>query len=76
MLAEKKRKRGRPFTLFKHESRGRPREDIQRAFLFYLKYSKARHVLKECQERDLTITHYFDDLVTQDINLKSKRKVE
>jgi len=76
MLAEKKKKRGRPFNLFKHDTRGRPKESIQRAFLFYLKYSKARHVLNECEEHDLTITQYFDDLVTQDINLKSKRKVE
>ena len=76
MLAEKKKKRGRPFNLFKHDTRGRPKESIQRAFLFYLKYSKARHVLKECQERGITITHYFDDLVSKDIDLKSKRKDE
>ena len=76
MLAEakKKGKRGRPFTLFKHSTRGRPKESILRAFLFYLKYSKARHVLRVCQERDLTITEYFDDLVSKDLNLKSKRK--
>ena len=69
MLAatKKKGKRGRPFTLFKHENRGRPKESILRAFLFYLKYSKARHVLKVCQEREITITHYFDDLVSKDI---------
>ena len=76
MLAVKKKKRGRPFSLFKHSSRGRPKESIQRAFLFYLKYSKARHVLKVCQERGITITHYFDDLVSKDIDLKSKRKEE
>ena len=76
MLAEakKKGKRGRPFTLFKHENRGRPKESILRAFLFYLKYSKARHVLQVCQEREITITEYFDDLVSKDLNLKSKRK--
>ena len=76
MLAVKKKKRGRPFSLFKHSSRGRPKESIQRAFLFYLKYSKARHVLKVCQERGITIPHYFDDLVSKDIDLKSKRKEE
>ena len=76
MLAVKKKKRGRPFSLFKHSSRGRPKESIQRAFLFYLKYSKARHVLKVCQERDLTITQYFDDLVTKDLGSKSNRKEE
>ena len=78
MLAatKKKGKRGRPFSLFKHSSRGRPKESIQRAFLFYLKYSKARHVLKVCQEREITITHYFDDLVSKDIELNSKRKVK
>ena len=65
--AKKKGKRGRPFTLFKHDTRGRPKESILRAFLFYLKYSKARHVLKVCQEREITITHYFDDLVSKDI---------
>ena len=76
MLAEakKKGKRGRPFTLLKHSTRGRPKESILRAFLFYLKYSKARHVLKVCQERDITITEYFDDLVSKDLNLKSNRK--
>ena len=67
MLAVKKKKRGRPFSPFKHSSRGRPKESIQRAFLFYLKYSKARHVLKVCQEHDITITQYFDDLVSNDI---------
>ena len=76
MLAVKKKKRGRPFSPFKHSSRGRPKESIQRAFLFYLKYSKARHVLKVCQERDLTITQYFDDLVTKDLGSKSNRKEE
>ena len=76
MLAVKKKKRGRPFSPFKHSSRGRPKESIQRAFLFYLKYSKARHVLKVCQEREITITHYFDDLVSKDIELNSKRKVK
>ena len=78
MLATTKKKanRGRPFSLFKHSTRGRPKESIQRAFLFYLKYSKARHVLKVCQERGITITHYFDDLVSKDIDLKSKRKEE
>ena len=76
MLAVKKKKRGRPFSLFKHSSRGRPKESIQRAFLFYLKYSKARHVLKVCQERDLTITQYFDDLVSKDLGSKSNRKEE
>jgi len=76
MLAVKKKKRGRPFSLFKHSSRGRPKESIQRAFLFYLKYSKARHVLKVCQGRDLTITQYFDDLVTKDLGSKSNRKEE
>ena len=76
MLAVKKKKRGRPFSPFKHSTRGRPKESIQRAFLFYLKYSKARHVLKVCQERDLTITQYFDDLVTKDLGSKSNRKEE
>ena len=74
MLAVKKKKRGRPFSPFKHSSRGRPKESIQRAFLFYLKYSKARHVLKVCQEREITITQYFDDLVTTDLESNSIRK--
>ena len=76
MLAVKKKKRGRPFSPFKHSSRGRPKESIQRAFLFYLKYSKARHVLKVCQERGITITQYFDDLVSKDLESKSNRKVK
>ena len=76
MLAVKKKKRGRPFSLFKHSTRGRPKESILRAFLFYLKYSKARHVLKVCQERGITITQYFDDLVSKDLDLKSNRKVK
>tara|TARA_R110000765_G_scaffold249423_1_gene351190 strand:+ start:116 stop:349 length:234 start_codon:yes stop_codon:yes gene_type:complete len=76
LAATKKKKRGRPFSLFKHSTRGRPKESIQRAFLFYLKYSKARHVLNECQERDLTITQYFDNLVSKDLDLKSQRKVK
>ena len=67
LAATKKKKRGRPFNLFKHSTRGRPKESIQRAFLFYLKYSKARHVLKVCQEHNITITQYFDDLVSNDI---------
>ena len=67
LAATKKKKRGRPFNLFKHSTRGRPKESIQRAFLFYLKYSKARHVLKVCQEHNITITQYFDDLVSKDI---------
>jgi hypothetical protein len=74
MLAEKKKKLGRPFSLFKHTTRGRPKESIQRAFLFYLKYSKARHVLKVCQERDITITQYFDDLVSTDLDSNTIRK--
>jgi len=74
MLAEKKKNPGRPFSLFKHSTRGRPKESIQRAFLFYLKYSKARHVLKVCQERGITITQYFDDLVSTDLDSNSIRK--
>jgi len=72
MLAATK-KQGRPFLPFKHSKRGRPKESILRAFIFYLKYSKARHVLKECKERDITITQYFDDLVSKDIDLKSQQ---
>ncbi len=74
MLAEKKKNPGRPFSLFKHSGRGRPKESIQRAFLFYLKYSKARHVLKVCQERDITITQYFNDLVSTDLDSNTIRK--
>jgi len=74
MLVATKKKRGRPFSLFKHTTRGRPKESIQRAFLFYLKYSKARHVLKVCQERDITITQYFNDLVSTDLDSNSIRK--
>ena len=74
MLVATKKKRGRPFSLFKHTTMGRPKESIQRAFLFYLKYSKARHVLKVCQERDITITQYFNDLVTTDLDSNSIRK--
>jgi hypothetical protein len=74
MLAVKKKKRGRPFSLFKHSTRGRPKESIQRAFLFYLKYSKARHVLKVCQKHDITITQYFNDLVSTDLDSNSIRK--
>ena len=67
------KKQGRPFLPFKHTGRGRPKESILRAFIFYLKYSKARHVLKECKERDITITQYFDDLVSKDIDLKLRK---
>ena len=74
MLAEKKKNRGRPFSPFKHERRGRPKESILRAFLFYLKYSKASHVLKVCKERGITITQYFDDLVSKDIDSTRKEK--
>ena len=73
MLAKAK-KQGRPIIPFKHVGRGRPKESILRAFLFHLKYSKARHVLKECEERSITITQYFNDLVTKDIE-KKQRKV-
>tara|TARA_Y100000593_G_scaffold6528_1_gene12389 strand:- start:587 stop:862 length:276 start_codon:yes stop_codon:yes gene_type:complete len=66
MLA-KARSKGRPFKMFKHVGRGRPKESILRAFLFHLKYSKAKHVLTECEARSLTITQYFDDLVSKDI---------
>ena len=79
MLAEKKKKLGRPFSPFKHEKRGRPKESILRAFLFYLKYSKASHVLKICKERGITITQYFDDLVSKDIIVKkilSSKEIE
>ncbi len=72
MLAKAKSK-GRPFKTFKHVGRGRPKESILRAFLFYLKYSKARHVLKECSERSITITQYFDDLVSKDIEKNKGR---
>tara|TARA_R100000656_G_scaffold98169_2_gene71226 strand:+ start:432 stop:692 length:261 start_codon:yes stop_codon:yes gene_type:complete len=74
MLAEKKKNRGRPFSPFKHERRGRPKESILRAFLFYLKYSKASHVLKVCKERGITITQYFDVLVSKDIESHRKEK--
>ena len=67
------KKQGRPFLPYKHTGRGRPKESILRAFIFYLKYSKARHVLKECKERDITITQYFDDLVSKDIDLKLRK---
>ena len=73
MLATAK-KRGRPILPFKHVGRGRPSESILRAFLFHLKYSKAKHVLTECEQRELTITQYFNDLVTKDIE-KKQRKV-
>ena len=73
MLAKAK-KQGRPIIPFKHVGRGRPKESILSAFLFHLKYSKARHVLKECEERSITITQYFNDLVTKDIE-KKQRKV-
>ena len=73
MLAKAK-KQGRPIIPFKHVGRGRPKESILRAFLFHLKYSKARQVLKECEERSITITQYFNDLVTKDIE-KKQRKV-
>ena len=73
MLAKAK-KQGRPIIPFKHVGRGRPKESILRAFLFHLKYSKARHVLKECEERSITISQYFNDLVTKDIE-KNQRKV-
>ena len=73
MLAKAK-KQGRPIIPFKHVGRGRPKESILRAFLFHLKYSKARHVLKECEERSIKITQYFNDLVTKDIE-KKQRKV-
>ena len=66
MLATAK-KRGRPILPFKHVGRGRPSESILRAFLFHLKYSKAKHVLTECEARSLTITKYFDDLFSKDI---------
>ena len=66
MLATAK-KRGRPILPFKHVGRGRPSESILRAFLFHLKYSKAKHVLTECEARSLTITQYCDDLVSKDI---------
>ena len=72
MLATAKKK-GRPILPFKHVGRGRPKESILRAFLFYLKYSKARHVLKECEERSITITQYFDDLVSKDIEKNKGR---
>ena len=72
MLAKAKSK-GRPFNTFKHVGRGRPKESILRAFLFYLKYSKARHVLKECSERSITITQYFVDLVSKDIEKNKGR---
>ena len=72
MLAKAKSK-GRPFKTFKDVGRGRPKESILRAFLFYLKYSKARHVLKECSERSITITQYFDDLVSKDIEKNKGR---
>ena len=74
MLAEKKKKLGSPFSPFKHEKRGRPKESILRAFLFYLKYSKASHVLKICKERGITITQYFDTLVSKDIGTHRKEK--
>ena len=67
------RKRGRPILPFKHVGRGRPSESILRAFLFHLKYSKARHVLKECEGRSITITQYFNDLVEKDIEKKQGR---
>ena len=66
MLATAK-KRGRPILPFKHVGRGRPSESISRAFLFHLKYSKAKHVLTECEHRGITITQYFNDLVSKDI---------
>ena len=72
MLA-KARSKGRPFKTFKHVGRGRPSESILRAFLFYLKYSKAKHVLTECEARSLTITQYFDDLVEKDIEKNKGR---
>ena len=72
MLAKPKSK-GRHIKTFKHVGRGRPKESILRAFLFYLKYSKARHVLKECSERSITITQYFDDLVSKDIEKNKGR---
>ena len=72
MLAKAK-KQGRPIIPFKHVGRGRPKESILRAFLFHLKYSKARHVLKECSERSITITQYFDDLVSKDIEKNKGR---
>jgi len=74
MLATAKKKRGRPLMLFKHATRGRPKESILRVFFFQLKYSRARHVLKECQGRDITITEYFDSLVSKDIDLKSQQE--
>ena len=67
------KKKGRPILPFKHVGRGRPSESISRAFLFHLKYSKARHVLKECEERSITITQYFDDLVSKDIEKNKGR---
>ena len=67
------RKRGRPILPFKHVGRGRPSESILRAFLFHLKYSKAKHVLTECEARSLTITQYFNDLVEKDIEKNKGR---
>ena len=61
------KKKGRPILPFKHVGRGRPSESILRAFLFHLKYSKAKHVLTECEHRGITITQYFNDLVSKDI---------
>ena len=72
MLAKAKSK-GRPFIPFKHVGRGRPKESILRAFLFHLKYSKAKHVLNECEERSITITQYFNALVTKDIERKQRK---
>jgi len=72
MLAKAKSK-GRPILPFKHVGRGRPSESILRAFLFHLKYSKAKHVLTECEGRSITITQYFNDLVTEDIERKQRK---
>lgn len=72
MIATARRK-GRPILPFKHVGRGRPSESILRAFFFYLRYSRAKHVLKECKERELTITQYFDDLIDREINAKKGR---
>ena len=67
------RSKGRPFKTFKHVGRGRPSESILRAFLFHLKYSKAKHVLTECEHRGITITQYFNDLVSKDIEKNKGR---